>query len=61
MKLVEEIRRSPSPLVSFPERSDLRRVTSEDLVGPSREVLIRHAGFDYRLRITRQGKLILTK
>ena len=40
---------------------DLKRVMSEDLVGPAREVLIRHAGCDYRLRITRQGKLILTK
>jgi hemin uptake protein HemP len=38
-----------------------RRLFSEELIGPTREVLIRHAGFDYRLRITRQGKLILTK
>ena len=39
-----------------------RRLTSEELIGPHRhELLIRHAGFDYRLRITRQGKLILTK
>ena len=40
---------------------ELKRVSSEELVGPAREVLIRHAGCDYRLRITRQGKLILTK
>jgi len=39
----------------------LRRLFSEELIGPAREVLIRHAGCDYRLRITRQGKLILTK
>ena len=39
-----------------------RRLTSEEIIGPHRhELLIRHAGFDYRLRITRQGKLILTK
>jgi hemin uptake protein HemP len=38
-----------------------RRFLSEHLIGPAREVLIRHAGCDYRLRITRQGKLILTK
>ena len=25
------------------------------------EIIIRHAGADYRLRITRAGKLILTK
>ena len=44
-----------------PPPQELKRVSSEDLVGPAREVLIRHAGCDYRLRITRQGKLILTK
>ncbi len=38
-----------------------KRLISEQLIGPGREVLIRHAGCDYRLRITRQGKLILTK
>ncbi len=38
-----------------------KRVSSEELIGPAREVLIQHAGCDYRLRITRQGKLILTK
>jgi hemin uptake protein HemP len=40
---------------------ELKRVSTDDLIGPAREVLIRHAGCDYRLRITRQGKLILTK
>ena len=40
---------------------ELKRLSSEELIGPAREVLIRHAGCDYRLRITRQGKLILTK
>jgi hemin uptake protein HemP len=39
-----------------------RRLTSEELIGPHRhELVIQHAGSDYRLRITRQGKLILTK
>ena len=49
--------RSPAPT---PAREP-RRVSSEELIGPAREVLIRHAGCDYRLRITRLGKLILTK
>jgi len=40
---------------------ELRRVSSEELMGSAREMLIRHGGYDYRLRITRQGKLILTK
>jgi len=44
-----------------PTASELKRLTSEELIGPAREMLIRHGGFDYRLRITRQGKLILTK
>lgn len=44
-----------------PHSSELKRLSSEELIGPAREVLIRHAGCDYRLRITRQGKLILTK
>ena len=49
--------RDPAPAPA----GDLKRVSSEELIGPAREVLIRHAGCDYRLRITRQGKLILTK
>ena len=35
--------------------------SSHQLFGGSREVHIEHAGQQYRLRITRQNKLILTK
>jgi hemin uptake protein HemP len=55
---------SPSnrtPVSAAAPSRELKRVSTEDLIGPAREVLIRHAGCDYRLRITRQGKLILTK
>ncbi len=38
-----------------------KRLTSSDLFGSAQEILIEHAGQEYRLRITRQGKLILTK
>lgn len=38
-----------------------RAVTSEDLFQGHREVLIVHAGETYRLRLTRNGKLILNK
>ena len=38
-----------------------RRVSSKDLFGPLRELVIEHVGEEYRLRITSQGKLILTK
>lgn len=37
------------------------RIRSEDLFGTAREVLLEHRGELYRLRITRQGRLILTK
>lgn len=31
------------------------------LFAGSREIVIRHAGADYRMKITKQGKLILNK
>ncbi len=37
------------------------RLVSADLFGNSNEVLIEHSGEIYRLRITRNGKLILQK
>jgi len=37
------------------------RITSRSLFGASSEVVIEHDGQEYRLRITRHGKLILTK
>lgn len=37
------------------------RLTSAELLGQSREVIIEHGGDEYRLRLTSQGKLILTK
>lgn len=38
-----------------------RTIDSEVLFGGKRELLIKHASESYRLRITNQGKLILTK
>lgn len=37
------------------------RTTSAELMGGARELTIVHAGEEYRLRITRNDKLILTK
>jgi hemin uptake protein HemP len=37
------------------------RISSEQLLGGAREVLIEHEGETYRLQRTRAGKLILTK
>jgi hemin uptake protein HemP len=37
------------------------RMTSTELFGAAREVVIEHAGSEYRLRVTSNDKLILTK
>jgi hemin uptake protein HemP len=37
------------------------RVQVAELLGGAREAILEHAGQDYRLRITANGKLILTK
>jgi hemin uptake protein HemP len=38
-----------------------RTVSSRDLLGSDRLVIIRHEQEDYRLQVTASGKLILTK
>lgn len=48
--LLEETMKAPRP-----------RLRSAELFGTGREVVIEHAGQEYRLRLTRQDKLILTK
>jgi hemin uptake protein HemP len=42
-------------------RGQIRRWDSRDLFGGTRELLIQHAGSEYHLRLTSQGKLVLTK
>lgn len=42
-------------------RDGPRRVSSAELLGHERELMIEHAGEAYRLRATSKGKLILTK
>ena len=37
-----------------------RKVSSQALLGDSRELVILHNGREYRLRLTQNGKLILT-
>ncbi len=39
----------------------LLRWTSQALFAGAREIVIEHAGVEYRLRLTSQDKLILTK
>lgn len=48
-------------LAAAAESAMRKRVDSRDLFGATREVVISHVGEEYRLRITSQGKLILTK
>ena len=50
-------KRDPAPT---PAREP-KRVSNEHFARRTDELFARHAGCDYRLRITRQGKLILTK
>ncbi len=38
-----------------------RRLESRELLGSDHELIIAHGPDEYRLRLTRQGKLILTK
>ena len=39
---------------------EVKRVTSETLLGAKKELVIVHNGREYRLRLTQNGKLILT-
>lgn len=48
----EESLRSPSPL---------REIDSSSLLQGEKEILIHHGGEVYRLRLTKNGKLILQK
>ena len=41
--------------------SQRRCVTSRELLQGDREIAIRHGGQEYRLQVTKNGKLILTK
>lgn len=57
MPHMPEARKTPPPAEPA---SDERILESRDLLGPRDDVLIRHEGRLYRLKRTRQGKLILT-
>ncbi|HET9870373.1 MAG TPA: hemin uptake protein HemP [bacterium] len=55
----DDAQRRPAPAGPPPQPRESR---SEDLLGPGgRELLIRHGAQTYRLRLTQNGKLILTK
>jgi len=52
---------SKEPSSKAVDLSHPKTITSEVLFNGARELLIKHANESYRLRITNQGKLILTK
>lgn len=51
----------PIPLQTEHRVSPPPAVSAERLFNGAKEIVIRHLGEDYRLRITRNDKLILTK
>lgn len=48
------------PPQSARQRLPVRRITSAELFDRGNEVVIEHAGREYRLRLTGKGKLLLT-
>ena len=44
-----------------PSAQPVRRIAIRDLLGGGREAVLLHDGAEYRLRLTSNGKLILTK
>ena len=52
---------SSPPVERSPTGSRLKRIKVSELLQGDREVILEHDSQDYRLRITANGKLILTK
>jgi hemin uptake protein HemP len=52
--------RNPPRPVSRVDGQGVRHIASHDLLGDAKEIVIKHGGREYRLRVTQSGKLILT-
>jgi len=52
---------NPPMLSTAPRAAQRPYVASTDLLGGSREMIIQHGDHEYRLRLTQNDKLILTK
>lgn len=50
-----------APAPAPPANAKPRRLKVSELLAGEREAILEHSGQDYRLRITANGKLILTK
>ncbi|GAC1040219.1 hemin uptake protein HemP [Rhizobium sp. No.120] len=53
--------KSPTPPVQCMAAPQIRIVESTDIFRGQTEIMIKHEGVIYRMKITRQGKLILNK
>ncbi|MFQ5535676.1 MAG: hemin uptake protein HemP [Sphingomonadales bacterium] len=53
-------KRPPAPEAQPPPKQT-PRISSQDLLAGGREIVIVHGDVEYRLRLTSQDKLILTK
>jgi hemin uptake protein HemP len=51
---------STKPQLPTQSSAALKRVSSESLLGQAKQLVIVHNGREYRLRLTQNGKLILT-
>jgi hemin uptake protein HemP len=49
-----------APSATPPAQEEPKRISSQELLGARRELVILHNGREYRLRLTQNGKLILT-
>jgi hemin uptake protein HemP len=58
MAVSEDVK--PQTRLSSP-RQTVRRIAVTDLMAGGREAVLLHDGIEYRLRLTSNGKLILTK
>ncbi|MBB6484112.1 hemin uptake protein HemP [Rhizobium lusitanum] len=53
--------KNPTPPAQNTAAPQLRIVESTDIFRGQTEIMIKHEGVIYRMKITRQGKLILNK
>ena len=53
--------KTPPQPVQYAAAQDIRMVESTDIFLGQTEIMIKHEGVIYRMKITRQGKLILNK
>ena len=56
--IAEKTPTPPAPCTTAPQ---IRMVDSTDIFRGQTEIMIKHDGVIYRMKITRQGKLILNK